>query len=131
MTRYALIALALAFALLRVSPALAEPASGRYALQIAVVQNGVQIVSTRTPIIEDTPTSASVVVGDENFQFEASLFTVHGDGDGSQMALQAHISSGTDEIAAPTLTFLRGEEARFEMGRADGHILRMAITPID
>tara|TARA_R110002167_G_scaffold7040_4_gene33232 strand:- start:1792 stop:2181 length:390 start_codon:yes stop_codon:yes gene_type:complete len=129
MTRHALIALA--FAVLAATPALAGPATDRYALNIAVVQNGVQVVSAQTQIAEDAPTSASVVVGDENFQFEASLFSVQGDGDGAQMAVQAHISSGTDEIAAPMMTFLRGEEARIEVGRADGNLLRMTITPIN
>lgn len=127
MIRPALIAAALLIA----TPAFAEPGTEKYALDIAVVHDGVQVVSTRTQIIEDAPTSASVTVGDARFEFEANLSAVQGDGDAAQLSLEAHISNADGEIAAPRLTFLRGKEARIEVGREDGDLLRMIITPIE
>lgn len=121
----------IAAALLAATPAFAEPGTEKYALDIAVVRNGVQVVSAQTQIIEDAPATASVTIGDDSFQFEASLFAVQGDGDAAQLALEAHISSADGEIAAPMLTFMRGKEARIEVGRADGDLLRMSITPIE
>lgn len=124
-------ALLAAVALLIATPALAqEPSVQRYHLDLSVVQNGVTVVSTRTQILEDSPAQASATVNGVTYDFEANLFTVQGDGADAQMMLEAHLARGDTEIAAPRLTFLRGQDARVEVGDEAGDVLKMAITPI-
>lgn len=128
MIRTALIAAALLVA----TPAFAqEPAQQRYQLDLSVVQNGVEVVSTRTQILEDMTAGASANVGGVAYDFQATLFTVQGDGDDAQMLLEARLSRGEHQIAAPRLSFLRGERAAVRIGDEAGDILSMSITPID
>lgn len=128
MIRIALVAAAL----LAAAPALAqEPAAARYQLDLSVVQNGVEIVSTRTQILEDAPASASASVGGTTYDFEANLFTVQGDGAEAQMLLEAHLSRNEAPVAAPRLTFLRGSKAAVRVSDASGDLLTMTITPIE
>ena len=89
-------------ALLAATPALAQDAAPqRYQLDLSVIQNGVEVVSTRTQILEDMPASASASVGGATYDFEASLFTVQGDGADAQMQLEAHLSRNEAQIAVP------------------------------
>ena len=128
MIRASLIAAALLFA----TPAFAQDsATPRYQLELSVVQNGVEIVSTRTQILEDTSASASASIGGTTYDFEASLFTVQGDGAEAQMQLEANLSRNEEQIAAPRLTFLRGEKAAVRVGDESGDLLTMTITPIE
>lgn len=119
-------------ALLTATPAFAqEPATQRYQLDLSVVQNGVEVVSTRTQILEDAPASASASVGGVTYHFEANLFTIQGDGDAAQMMVEAHLARGEEQIAAPRLTFLRGDKAAIRVGDESGDLLTMTITPIE
>lgn len=118
--------------LLAATPAFAQDAAAqRYQLDLSVVQNGVEVVSTRTQILEDMPASASASVGGATYDFEASLFTVQGDGTEAQMQLEAHLSRNEAQIAAPRLTFLRGSKAAVRVGDGSGDLLTLTITPID
>lgn len=122
----------LAAALLGATPSLAEePGSQRYQLDLSVIQNGVEVVSTRTQILEHLPASASATVGGVTYDFEANLFTVQGDGAGAQMQLEANLSRNDAPVAAPRLTFLRGSSAKVRVGDGSGDLLSMTITPID
>lgn len=122
----------IAAALLTATPAFAqEPTPQRYQLDLSVVQNGVEVVSTRTQILEDSPASASASIGGTTYDFEASLFTVQGDGADAQMQLEAHLSRNEEQIAAPRLTFLRGAKAAVRVGDETGDLLTMTITPIE
>lgn len=128
MVRHALIAAVL----LAATPAFAqEPTPQRYQLDLSVVQNGIEVVSTRTQIVEDMPASASASVGGATYDFEANLFTVQGDGAGAQMQLEAHLSRNEAQITAPRLTFLRGSKAAVRVGDESGDLLSMTITPIE
>jgi len=128
MLRHAVIAAVL----LAATPAIAqEPTPQRYQLDLSVVQNGVEIVSTRTQILEDTSASASASIGGATYDFEANLFTVQGDGAEAQMQLEANLSRNEEQIAAPRLTFLRGEKAAVRVGDESGDLLTMTITPIE
>jgi len=118
-----------AFALIA-TPALAQE-TPRYTLTVSVVQQGVQVVETTTQIIENVPASASVVTSGASYFFEANLFAVQGDGDDSQLSLEAHLVKGTEEIAAPTLSFLRGQPARIEVSDERGDVLTMTVTPLE
>lgn len=128
MIRSALIATALLVA----GPAFAQDAATqRYQLELSVVQNGVPVVSTRTQILEDLLAEASASINGVTYHFTADLFPVQGDGAAAQMQLEAHLARGEHEIAAPRLTFLRGEGATVAVGDEAGDLLTMTITPID
>jgi hypothetical protein len=128
MIRHALIAAVL----LAATPAFAqEPTPQRYQLDLSVIQNGIEVVSTRTQILEDIPASASASVGGATYDFEANLFTVQGDGADAQMQLEAHLSRNEAQIAAPRLTFMRGSKAAVRVGDESGDLLTMTITPIE
>ena len=121
-----------AIALLAATPAFAqEPTAQRYQLDLSVVQNGVEVVSTRTQILEDTPANASASISGTTYEFEANLFTIQGDGAEAQMLLEARLSRNDEQIAAPRLTFLRGDKAAVRVGDESGDLLSMTITPID
>ena len=127
MIRYVLIAAAL----LTATPALAqEPATPRYQLDLSVVQNGVEVVSTRTQILEDTPASASASVGGVTYEFEANLFADQGESGATQLQLEANLSRGEQHMGSPRLTFLRGDKAAVRVGDESGNLLTMTITPI-
>ena len=132
MFRHALIAAVL----LAATPAFAqEPTPQRYQLDLSVIQNGIEVVSTRTQILEDMPASASASasasVGGATYDYEANLFTVQGDGADAQMQLKAHLSRNEAQIEAPRLTFLRGSKAAVRVGDESGDLLTMTITPIE
>ena len=113
------------------TPALAqEPATPRYQLDLSVVQNGVEVVSTSTQILEGMVASTSASVGGVTYDFEANLFAVQGDGGDTQMQLEAHLSRGEPHMASPRLTFLRGDKAAVRVGDGSGDLLTMTITPI-
>lgn len=121
----------IAAALLVAMPALAqEPTVDGYQLQMSVVRNGVTVISTRTQIAEGAPASATAVIGDVTYDFEANLFTVQGDGAEAQMMVEAHLSRDNEQIAAPRLTFLRNQSAGIGIGDETGDVLRMNIVPI-
>lgn len=122
----------IAAALLLATPALAqEPAPQRYQLDLSVVQNGVERVSTRTQLLEDSSAGASASIGGTTYDFQADLFTIQGDGADGQMLLEARLSRGEQQIAAPRLTFLRGEKAAVRVGDETGDVLTMTVTPIE
>jgi hypothetical protein len=127
MIRPALIAAALLFA----TPAFAqEPAPQHYRLDVSVVRNGVEVVSTHTQITEGAPAGASASIGDVTYDFEANLFTVQGDGADAQMMVEANLARNEVSVAAPRLTFLRGEMAEIAVGDEAGDVLKMSIMPV-
>ncbi|WP_336977202.1 hypothetical protein [Brevundimonas nasdae] len=120
-----------AFALLAATPAFAQEAAPQYyRLDISVVRKGVEVVSTHTQIVEGYPAGASATLGDVTYDFEANLFSVQGDGDTAQMVVEAHLARGESEIAAPRLSFLRGQMAEIAMGEEAGDVLKMSIMPV-
>jgi len=124
-------AILIAATLLAATPAIAQdPASQRYQLDLSVIQNGVEVVSTSTQILEGMVASASASVGGVTYDFEANLFAVQGDGDDTQMQLEANLSRGEQPMASPRLTFLRGDKAAVRVGDESGDLLTMTITPI-
>lgn len=127
MIRHALIAAALLVA----TPAFAqELAPQHYRLDVSVVRNGVQVVSTHTQILEGAPASASATLGDTTYEFEANLFTVQGDGGDAQMMVEASLARNETQIAAPRLTFLQGQAAEIAIGDEAGDVLKMTIMPV-
>lgn len=122
----------IAAALLLATPAFAqEPEAPRhYRLDVSVVRNGVEVVSTHTQITEGAPAGASASIGGVTYDFEANLFTVQGDGADAQMMVEANLARNEVSIAAPRLTFLRGEMAEIAVGDEAGDVLKMSIMPV-
>ncbi|RZJ44715.1 MAG: hypothetical protein EON87_09285 [Brevundimonas sp.] len=121
----------IAAALLAATPAFAQQAAPQhYRLDVSVVRNGVEVVSTHTQILEGAPASASATLGDTTYEFEANLFTVQGDGAEAQMMVEANLARNETFIAAPRLTFLRGEMAEIAIGDEAGDVLKMSIMPV-
>lgn len=119
------------FALLAAGPAFAQEAAPKhYRLDVSVVRNGVEVVSTHTQILEGAPATASAVLGDTTYEFEANLFAVQGDGDDAQMMIEANLARGETQIAAPRLTFLRGQMAEIAIGDEAGDVLKMSIMSV-
>ncbi len=123
----------LAAVLVLAGPALAEPApmAQPYQIDLSVEHDGREVVRIRTQITEDGPATASATAGGVDYRFVATLWAVQGDGPQAQLALEAHLTRDEEELAAPTLTFLRGKEAAIEVGRDDGEVLRMTASPVE
>jgi hypothetical protein len=121
---------AAAASLLAGTTAIAGEPGSRYQLDVSVVRSNVEIASITTQIMEDVPTTASMNAGGMTYEFEANLFTVQGDGDAAQLRLEAHLSRGDEEIAAPKLTLHRGSPARVQVGDERGDVMNMTISPI-
>lgn len=121
----------IACAMLAATPAFAqEAAPHHYRLDISIVRNGVEVVSTHTQILENAPATADVKLGDATYEFEANLVAFQGDGDDAQMMIEAHLARGETEIAAPRLTFVRGQMAEIAVGDKAGEFLKMSIMPV-
>lgn len=121
----------IAFALLAAGPALAQEAAPKhYRLDVTVVRNGVEIVSAHTQILEGASASAAATLGETTYELEANLFAVQGDGDDAQMMVEANLARGETQIAAPRLTFLRGQMADITIGDEAGDVLKMSIMPV-
>lgn len=120
----------IAAALLFVTPAFAQDATPRYQLDISVVRAGTPLASLRTQIMEDAESEASAVVGETDYRFESTLRAIEGDGSDTQLLLEANLTRGEEQIAAPRLTVVRGEEARIVVGDEAGDLLSMTLTPL-
>jgi len=123
-------------AVLAALPALAwaaEP-SERYALNLSVMREGVEVIAARTLIVEDGTAEISVSDGGQVYQVNAELSPVQGDGDDTVLALYANISHADDQPQEPRLLIKRGGTARFESGREDASGamtdgLKLTLTP--
>jgi len=131
---FRIIPLAVVLAALPALAFAAEP-SERYALNLSVVRDGVEVVAARTLIVEDGTAEISVSDGDQFYQVNAELSPVQGDGDDTTLALYASISHADDQPQEPRLLIKRGGTARFETGREDASGamtdgLKLTLTPV-
>lgn len=121
----------IALALLTSAPAFAQEADPQhYRLDVSVIRKGVEVISTHTQIFEGAPTSVSATLGDITYEFEANLFTAQGDGAAAQMMVEANLARNEKQIAAPRLTFMRGEMAEIAIDDEGGDALKMSIMPV-
>lgn len=118
----------IAAALLTATPAFAEePSAPRFQMEVGILRNGVPLVSTRTLVAIDTPTSATLKVGDETYQFDA-LLVQPADRNGLVM-LESRIARNDVEIGDPRMGFGPTDPATIEIGDEQGDLMRVSITP--
>ena len=93
--------LAVATALIVATPALANSAlaavEDRYALDVSVFRDGVQVIGGRTLITEEKQAELSLTDGDLRYELNADLNPVQGDGDDDQLSLNVNITHGADQ----------------------------------
>ncbi|MDB5421240.1 MAG: hypothetical protein JWR59_1187 [Brevundimonas sp.] len=108
-------------AVLIATPALA--ASGetqdRYALDVSVFRDGVQVIGGHTLIVEEKQAEMSLTDGDLRYELNADLNPVQGDGEDALLSLNVNISHGDDQPQFPNLMLRRGGTARIEIGEKD------------
>lgn len=128
--------LAVAAALIA-SPAFAASAEpqDRYALELSVVRDGVEVVAGRTLIVEDKQAEMALTDGDLRYELNADLNPVQGDGSDSMLSLNVNISHGDDQPQQPSLMVRRGGGARIEVGEKDAtgamtNGLTLTLTPV-
>jgi hypothetical protein len=122
-------------AVMMAGPALAAEPQDRYALDLSVVRDGVQVVAGRTLIVEDKQAEMALTDGDLRYELNADLNPVQGDGDEGVLSLSVNISHGDDQPQQPRLLIQRGGTARVEIGDADAqgvmiNGLTLTLTPV-
>jgi len=122
-------------AVLLASPTLAAETEDRYALELSVVRDGVEVIAGRTLIVEDKQAEMSLTDGDLRYELNADLNRVRGDHSDLILSLNANISHGDDQHQLPSLTIRRGGTARMVVGREneDGLMIdgmTLTLTPI-
>ena len=122
--------LAVAAALIAAIPTMAT-AEDRYALDVSVFRDGVQVIGGRTLMIEDKQAEMSLTDGDLRYELNADLNRA----DDDRLALDVNISHGNDQPQLPRITLGRGGTARIEVGKKDaadawidGYVI--TLTPI-
>lgn len=115
--------------LVAMSLSTAAGSTERYALEVSIMRDGVETVSTRSLIQEDGASEISVSDGLETFQMNAELSVVQGDGDDAQLALAVSITNNSDEPLQPQMIVRRGGTARMEVGTSTDHI-KLSLSPI-
>lgn len=117
----------IAAALLTAAPAFAENAPAmRYQMEVGIVRNGVPLVSSRSLVAVDTPTKATLRVGDETYQFDARLAST--EGQNGLILLQSRISRDGVELAAPRMGFGPTDPMTIEVGDEQGDLMRVSVT---
>lgn len=118
-----------AVALLSVSaPALAEGPQ-RYAVDLAVVRDGVEVVQARTLIAERGQTQAVLTDGDQTYAFTADLEPAPGEPLLGRLRLQGRLTVDGEKLAAPTITFDRHGRTFMSMRERDADIT-LTVSPV-
>ena len=121
--------MALAAALLSVSaPALAETPQ-RYAVDLAVVRDGVEVVQARTLITERGQTQATLTDGDRTYAFSADLAPAPGEPLLGRLRLQGWLTVDGEKLAAPTLTFGRHDRTSRSTRERDAQV-HLTVSPV-
>lgn len=120
---------AVAAALLSVSaPAFAESPQ-RYAVDLAVVRGGVEIVQARTLIAERGRSHATLTDGDQTYAFTADLSAAPGEPLLGRLRLQGRLTLDGEKLAAPTITFDRHGRTFMSMRERDADIT-LTVSPV-
>lgn len=98
-----------------------------YQMEIVVVENGHENLTTRSQIVIDEPSHA--LVGD--IELYAKLYTVQGDGDASTLQLESVVTRNGEPVVEPNFTVLRGRPFYFQSGETSGKMVRVTLTPLD
>ena len=92
---------AVAAAMIAATPTLAGSALAaveeRYALDVPVFRDGVQVIGGRTLITEEKQAELSLTDGDLRYKLNADLNPVQGDGDDDQLSLNVNTTHSDDQ----------------------------------
>lgn len=120
--------LAVVAALIAATPVLASSvlassglaaAEDRYALDVSVFRDGVQVIGGHTLIVPAKQAEMSLTDGDLRYELNADLNPFQGDGGDDRLSLYVNITHGDDQPQIPSMTVRRGGSARIEVGKKD------------
>ena len=112
--------LAAAFAALAL-PCAAQDAAPRYAIDLSVMEGGVEIASARTVIAVGGQAEVLLTGADGHYTSSADLQLEQGDGAEGRLILEAYLGHDGADIASPVLTLNRDGKALIQVGSgADG-----------
>ena len=124
--------LAVAAALIAAIPTMAA-AEDRYALEVSVFRDGVQVIGGRTLIVPEKKAEMSLTDGDLRYELNADLNPEQGDGETGRLELSVNITHGDDQPEIPRMSLRSGGSARIEVGKqdasgamTDGYLLTLA-----
>lgn len=110
-------------------PCAAQETGPRYAIDLSIVEGGVEIASARTVITEGGQAQGSLIGADGEYAFDATLVLEQGDGGDERLVLEAYLGHDGADIATPRLSFRRGGTALIRIGDAgpDGATLTNGV----
>jgi hypothetical protein len=95
--------LAVAAALIAAIPTMAA-AEDRYALEVSVFRDGVQVIGGRTLIVPEKQAEMSLTDGDLRYELNADLNPEQGDGETGRLELSVNITHGDDQPEMPRMS---------------------------
>jgi len=109
---------------------LIEPTQA-YDLELTVVQDGVETITSRSQVVIDEPAFATVPHASGLFELQVSLNTIQGDGESELLQLDLSASRNGEALLEPTVTLVRGQPFRFQSGQPDAEMVRISLTPFE
>lgn len=97
-------------------PCAAQDSAARYAIDLSVMERGVEIASARTVIAEGGQAEVVLTGADGQYTLSADLQLEQGDGGEDRLILEAHLEHDGADLASPILTMNRGGDARIQVG---------------
>ena len=110
------------------APALAEGPQ-RYAVDLAVVRDGVEVVQARTLIAERGQTQATLSDGNQTYAFTADLAPAPGEPLMGRLRLQGRLTVDGEKLSAPIITFDRHGRTFMSM-RERGAEVHLTVSPV-
>lgn len=115
--------------LLVATPGLAE-APQRYAVDVSVVRQGVEVMSTRTLVEERGRGQVSISDGQATYDLTADIAAPPGEPLLGRLRLQARLTRDGEKVAAPTILFDRNSPASMSFrDPAEGDVF-ITVTPV-
>ncbi len=97
-------------------PCAAQDAGQRYAIDLSVMEHGVEIASARTVIAFGGQAGVLLTGADGQYTVKADLLLEQGDGAEGRLILEAHLGHDGADIASPILTLNRDGRALVQIG---------------
>ncbi len=97
-------------------PAAAQDATPRYAIDLTIVENGVEVTSARTLIVEGGQANVVLTGADGQHSFDANLQPEQGDGEDDKLVLELYLNHDGQTLASPTMIMKRGGSAQMRIG---------------
>lgn len=97
-------------------PAAAQDPLPRYAIDFSIHDEGVEVTSARTVIVEGGQANVVLTGADGQHLFEANLQPEQGDGEDDQLILELYLNHDGRDLARPTMIMKRGGSAQMRIG---------------